>query len=236
MRHYRINDQTPLKTKRLLISPMNVKEIAAYQECEQNPLLRSALAEMQRSASEDPDQALWYTGWRISLRQGGETVGLLAFHGNPVDRTVELGFDILPPFRGNGYAQEAVEEIDKWAFARDNVYFINVLADQGNGSSNHILRKMGFYRIESPVEDQERWEIERPASGWIGIYLSIGLALGLALGQSFFGNMILGMVIGMSAGLALGASIDAQDRAARKRDHEPEKLDRPEPVQKKKKQ
>lgn len=234
MRHYRINDQTPLKTKRLLLSPMNPREIAAYEELEKDPLLRAALAEMRRGASEYPDQALWHTGWRISVRSSGETAGLVAFHGVPADRTVEVGFDILPAYRGSGYAQEAVEAICKWAFSHENVYFICAMADLNNTASNHILKNMGFYRIESPVEGQERWELERPASGWLAVYLSIGLAIGLALGQSFFGSMILGMVIGMSAGLALGAGMDSQDRAARKRDHESVKLDPPEPDQNKK--
>lgn len=235
MRHYRISDQTPLKTKRLLITPMIAKEIAVYEEKEQNTLLRAALAEMKRAVEEYPDQALWHTGWRIDDRQTGEAVGLIAFHGVPADRTVDIGFDILPPFRGSGYAEEAAQAICKWAFARENVYFIRVMADTDNAASHHIFKKMGFYRIDSPVEGQERWELERPPSGWFAVYMSVGLAIGLALGESLFGNLILGMILGMSAGIALGAAMDSQDRAARKRDNEPQKLDQPEPIQKKKK-
>ncbi len=235
MRHYRINDQTPLKTKRLLLTPMSVKELALYEEKEANMLLRSALAEMKRAVSEVPDQALWNTGWRIDLKQTGETLGLIAFHGEPADRSVDFGFDILPAHRGNGYAEEAVRAICSWAFARENVYFIRAMADTDNAASNHILKKIGFYRIESPVAGQERWELERPASSWIAVYMSIGLAIGLALGENFYGNMILGMILGMSAGIALGAVMDSHDRAARKRDNEPNKLDQPEPIRKKKK-
>jgi RimJ/RimL family protein N-acetyltransferase len=235
MRHYRISDQMPLKTKRLLIAPMSEKEIVAYEEREKDSLLRAALAEMKRNVTEFPDQALWHTGWLISVRQGGDAVGIAAFHGVPADRTVDIGYDILPQYRGNGYAEEAVKALSGWAFARENVYFIRAMADSKNDASNHILRKMGFYRIESSVEGQECWELERPPSSWFGSYLAIGLALGLALGQSFFGNMILGMLIGMSAGLALGAAMDSQDRAARKRNAEPKKLDQPVTNSKKKK-
>ena len=55
--------------------------------------------------------------------------------------------------------------------------------------------------------------------------LLLALAIGLALGSSFFGSQALGMTIGMAAGIALGATMDSQDRAARKREHEPRKLD-----------
>lgn len=227
MKPYRISDQMPLKTKRLIITPMNTKELDAYSELEENELLSAAILEMRRCIEEYPLEALWHTGWRITLRQTGDVAGLIAFHGIPVDRTVEMGYDILPARRGNGNAEEAAKALISWAFSRENVYFIRAMADIDNDASNHILQKLGFYRIESPVEGQTCWELERPASSWLGAYLAIGLAIGLALGQSFFGNMILGMVIGMSAGLALGAGLDSQDRAARKRDHEPKKLDPP---------
>lgn len=225
MRQYRINDQTPLKTKRLIIAPMQEKELEAYMAKEQDALLRAALIEMRRCVIDDPDQALWHTGWRIALRQTDATVGLIAFHGIPTDRTVDLGYDILPAFRGTGYAEEAVKAFCHWAFARENVYFVRAMADVNNGASNHILKKLGFCRIESPVEGQVRWELERPASNWISIYLCIGLAIGLVFGSALFANLITGMVIGLGAGLALGAAMDSQDRAARKREQESIHLD-----------
>ena len=171
MRHYRINDQNPLKTKRLMITPMRAGEIEPYELSQQDELLRGALAEMRRNAAEYPEQALWHTGWRVTLRQTGEDVGLLAFHGVPADRTVELGYDILAAHRGNGYAEEAVKALCGWAFGRESVYFIRALADEQNGASNHILEKLKFYRIESPVEGLLCWELERPASAWMPFYM-----------------------------------------------------------------
>ena len=43
-----------------------------------------------------------------------------------------------------------------------------------------------------------------------------------------FQNMALGLAVGIGAGLALGSGMDAQDRAARKRENAPKKLDAPE--------
>ncbi|NLI55221.1 MAG: GNAT family N-acetyltransferase [Clostridiales bacterium] len=225
MKHYRIEDQTPLKAKRLVLTPLSARELSALIEREADERLKGSYGEMHRDVTEHPDQALWYTGWRISLRQSGEPVGLLSFHGMAADRTVNLTCDIAAAHRGSGYAEEATKAICGWAFSQENVYFIRALADGDNAASNHILEKMKFYRIESPLEGKALWELERPASSWIAVYMSIGLALGLAFGTGFFGNMALGMAVGLGAGVALGAAMDSQDRAARKREHEPKKLD-----------
>lgn len=225
MYHYRINDQTPLKTKRLIITPMNEKQIAAMQQRITDDPLRGVLNEMRRGVLEHPVQALWYTGWEITLRQSGESVGIIGFQGEKTDKTVEMGFDIFAAYRENGYAKEAIQSLSDWAFGRENVYFLHVLVSEENKAANHILENLKFYRVESPVDGQIRWELERPASAWMAVYMCIGLSLGLALGSGFYGNMTLGMVVGMSAGLALGVALDSQDRAARKRDQAPKKLD-----------
>ncbi len=225
MRHHRISDQTPLKTKRLLLTPLSAKELAALEEQEQDELRRGALAQMRKNVVAYPDEALWYTGWRATLRDGGTQVGLLGFHGVPEDQTVDACYQIIPAHRGNGYGEEALKALCNWAFGRENVYFIGILADEDDAASNHVLEKQAFYRVESLVSGMNAWELERPASAWMVVYMSIGLALGLSLGQSFFDNIAIGLSIGLGAGLALGASLDAQDRAARKREHPPKKLD-----------
>lgn len=227
MRHYRINDQDPIKTKRLILTPLTAKQLAALEPEETDELLRGALVEMRKNVMDDPGYALWYTGWLVTLRQGGKPIGLLGFHGPAADQTVELGYEIKEAFRGNGYCQEAVKALTNWAFGCDGVYFISVLAPDCNAASNHILKKLGFYRVESPVADANAWELERPASAWMSVYMSLGLAVGIGFGQAMFDNMAIGLAIGLGAGLALGSGLDAQDRAARKCEHAPKKLDVP---------
>lgn len=212
---------------------MTAKELTAYEAQQQDLSLCGSLANMRRMVEENTDQALWHTAWNITLRQTGETIGLLAFQGAPADQTVELVFEVLAAYRGNGYAQEAISSLTDWALGRDSVYFVRVFTDEASEDCNHILKKLEFYRIESPVQGKQCWELERTQTAWISVYLSIGLALGLALGSGVFGNQMTGMTVGMSAGLALGAYMDAQDRKARKREQEPIKLDEPQPEKEK---
>ena len=224
MKHYRLSDQTPLKTKRLLLTPMSEKELTARIDGLEDELLKGAYTEMRRCVVAYPDQALWHTSWRMSLREGGETVGYVGFHGVARDKTVELGYDVLQQHRNKGYATEATKALVDWAFCQENVYFVHAMADEANDASNHILESLKFYRVESGLEGQTLWEIERPASAWMAIYMCIGLGAGMALGTGIYGNQVLGMMIGLSAGLALGVSLDSQDRAARKRDAEPKEI------------
>ena len=225
MKRYRISDQAPVKSKRLLLTPLNAKELAAEEERETDELLRGALSEMRRNVEENPEEALWYTAWRITPKKSGEALGLIGFHGMPVNKTLELGVNIFPEHRGNGYGQEAIAALCNWSYGSTEAYYVGMLADEQNVAANHVLEKLKFYRVESPVHGMIAWELERPASSWLTFYLCIGLALGLSLGASFFGSQTTGMIIGMAAGLALGASMDAQDRAARKRENPPKKLE-----------
>lgn len=227
MRHFRISDQDPIKTKRLILTPLTAKQLAAQEAEEGNELLRGALVEMRNHVIDEPGLALWYTGWLVSLKNGGTPVGLLGFHGPAADQTVELGYEIRAEHRGNGYCEEAVKALVNWAFGCDGVYFISVLAEEQNGASNHVLEKLKFYRVESPVAGMNAWELERPASTWMSVYMCFGLAIGIAFGQTLFNNIGIGLAIGLGTGLALGSGLDSQDRAARKREHAPKKLDVP---------
>ena len=228
MRHFRISDQNPIKTKRLLLTPLNAKQLAALEAEETDELLRGVLGEMRKNVTDYHDLALWHTGWQISLRTGGQVVGLLGFHGVAVNQTVEIGYEIREAFRGNGYGEEAIKALCNWAFGCEGVYFISALAAEDNATSNRILEKLEFYRVESPVSGMNAWELERPASAFQSIYMVLGIALGISFGQTMFQNMALGLAVGIGAGLALGSGMDAQDRAARKRKNAPKKLDAPE--------
>lgn len=203
---------------------MNEKELSQRISEEPDDLVRSAYIEMRRCVQASYDQALWHTYWRITLRETKQLVGYLGFHGEPKDQTVEMGFDLLERFRGEGYASEATKALCDWAFLTEGVYFVRVMTASGNMASEQYLKDLKFYPIDCPIEGHAYWELERPASAWVAVYLCLGLAIGLALGSSFFGNQALGMTIGMATGVALGAMMDSKDRAARKRDNEPKRL------------
>jgi len=87
-------------------------------------------------------------GWGIWLMVGlseGSLVGDIGFKGPPDDfQTVEIGYSVLPAFRGRGYATEAARALIDWGFAQPGVQRIvaNCLAD--NAASIRVLEKAGM--------------------------------------------------------------------------------------------
>ncbi|MCE5236437.1 MAG: GNAT family N-acetyltransferase [Clostridiaceae bacterium] len=158
----------------------------------------------------------WGAPWRVCLKSG-EAVGSAGFRGAPENKTVEVLCEIDAPHRGNGYAPEALKAILKWAFSQPGVYFIRAYALEGDAAAR-LLTKHGFL----PRGEGERgklYELEKPKSDNLSLYLCIGAGLGAGLGAAYE-NIPTGIAIGMSAGLALGALLDAADKKARAREAE----------------
>lgn len=215
-------NQRPIPTKRMTLTPMSVDELNELIERETDAHMKQAYTEMRDGVLQNPDQALWYTAWRMTLKETGEMLGDLCFHSAPADKTVEIGYGVLEQYRKNGYATEAVRALIDWAFTQTNVYFVRAITDAGNEASEHLLEKLKFNKLPlDPAaadleEGQTLWELEKPASMWMAIFMCLGMGCGGAIGSAS-DNYSMGMVLGMSIGLAIGSALDAQDRTQRKR-------------------
>lgn len=202
-----------LRTKRLHITPMTDGELRAAIASETDEHMKKAYSEMLENCVANPAVRVWYTDWRIALRESGDPIGGVGFKGPPVNGAVEIGYGLFDPRRGNGYATEAAKAMIDWAFSQEGVYFVTAETEPDNAASQRVLQKLGF----SPAgagEEGPRFEKERPASAWFSIYLCLGLSIGLCLGTSF-DNIAIGMSLGMCIGLALGSSLDAADKKKR---------------------
>ncbi|MFR3971785.1 MAG: GNAT family N-acetyltransferase [Subdoligranulum sp.] len=87
---------------------------------------------------------------------------LLNSSGPAKDRTVEIGYGILPSYEGNGYMTEAVQGMIRWAFAQQDVDFVEAEADPDNRASQRILEKCGFVPNGKTGEEGPRFVVERP--------------------------------------------------------------------------
>ncbi len=210
-------NQHPISTKRMRLAPMRVDELEEMIDAETDPHMKNAYAEMRDGVLNHPGQEVWYTAWRMTRKDSGEMIGDIGFKGEPDDKTVEIGYGVLEAHRGQGYTTEAVKALCEWAFAKENVYFVRAITEDGNTASERVLEKNEFKRIEGANAGEVLWEIERPASAWMVIYMCLGLSVGMSLGLSVFGNSVFGMSIGLGIGLLLGISLDAQDKNNRVR-------------------
>jgi len=120
--------------------------------------LRRRIAQLR----EDPDIQRWLA--RAIVRRGtGAMVGNAGFHGPPGvneanhERALEIGYGVLPEYRRQGYASEAVEGLIAWAGTQGIDHFVASVAP-GNEPSLAIIRKLGFVRTGEHIDPEDGLE------------------------------------------------------------------------------
>ncbi|MGN0350065.1 MAG: GNAT family N-acetyltransferase [Roseburia sp.] len=154
------NEELQLKTKRLVISPMSDEELKTL--IIETPIyeLKQAYQEMLDGCMKNPKHRLWYTAWKISLKENKKLIGSAGFKGSANNYSVEIGYGIDDGFEGNGYATEAVKAIIDWAFEQEGIYFIEAETDPDNRASQRILDKL-FFKSNGTGEEGPRFVLEK---------------------------------------------------------------------------
>lgn len=115
-----------------------------------------------------PEVVGWYTWY--ALRRGGPQravlVGAAGFIGPPSEEgDAEIGFSIMPAWRGHGYATELVGALLTWALDDPRVRRIVAHTTPQNAASCRVLEKSGFHRAGHTEEPQTMcFELLRPPS------------------------------------------------------------------------
>ncbi len=85
--------------------------------------------------------------WAIVERETATVVGDIGFVGPPDrDRSVEIGYSVVPSRRRRGYASEAAVALVAWALARPEVEHVVATCDADNRASIRTLERAGFER------------------------------------------------------------------------------------------
>ncbi len=93
-------------------------------------------------------------------------VGHVGFHGAPGDHDlsawtpvgVEMGWTVLPAWRGRGIATEAVAALVAWALEQ-GVSGVVAGIDPANLASQRVAERVGFHRVAAVDDDDEREDI-----------------------------------------------------------------------------
>ena len=106
-----------------------------------------------------PDHAPWLLR-AIVLDDGDRpAIGHINFHGSPDERGVpEVGYELLPQFRGKGYAIEAVRGLFDWARREHGVTRFRASVAPDNERSQHLIAKLGFVRIGEQWDEEDGLE------------------------------------------------------------------------------
>ncbi|NWJ48428.1 MAG: GNAT family N-acetyltransferase [Chloroflexi bacterium] len=163
-----------LETLRLSLIPCSAGMVQAllYKREEFEPLVMARLpleypspevAEflpfLQQQIANHPEQAEW--GLRF-LRHRTESIiiGDAGFKGAPdFSGTVEIGYSILPQYRRQGYALEAVKALLEWATALPKVRQVVAECENDNLASIGVLEKAGLVRT-GIIDNLIKWRLK----------------------------------------------------------------------------
>lgn len=94
------------------------------------------------------EEGTYRPGWgpyAIVRASDRRAIGGMGFHAAPdTAGRAELGYDLVPSARGNGYATEAVTALAGWAFRQPGLTLLEATVNDGNAPSHAVLRRAGF--------------------------------------------------------------------------------------------
>jgi [ribosomal protein S5]-alanine N-acetyltransferase len=122
---------------------------------------------LRRLESGGTDAIGWY-GWYGIRRATAEVPATLilsaGYLGPPgADGIVEMGYSVVPEWRGHGYAAEAVSALVRHALNHQSVRRVVAHAADANTASHAVLTRCGFTRV-GPGKDPGYVRFERPRS------------------------------------------------------------------------
>jgi RimJ/RimL family protein N-acetyltransferase len=87
-------------------------------------------------------------------RSARTVVGLVGFHGPPDEhRRAEVGYEVFPPYRRQGYASEAVSGLFDWAARRHGVRTFLASIASDNEPSMRLALGLGFHQVGAQVDE-----------------------------------------------------------------------------------
>ena len=143
---------------------LKAQALAAYQLPKDFPgnlggWMRIRLAQLERNPLEQK-----FLTRSIILKTG--MIGTIGFHAKPDARgRLEVGYEIFPKFRRQGFALEAVQALFNWAKLEPEVKNFVASVSPTNTASLGLIRKLGFVQIgrQWDEEDGEELVFEVPA-------------------------------------------------------------------------
>jgi RimJ/RimL family protein N-acetyltransferase len=100
-----------------------------------------------------PGQAEWWMYYFLDPELG-VLIGSGGYKGPPKDGTVEIGYEIAPGFRGQGYATAAVRQLVDRAFNTVEVAVVEARTLPRANASGAVLTKAGFACQGTVPDDQ----------------------------------------------------------------------------------
>lgn len=88
-------------------------------------------------------------------------IGGIGFHGPPDEASrVEIGYNIIPTYQGQGYATKMARRVIDWAFQTPGIQVITAECLDDNLGSIRVLEKVGMRRLAAEG-NKLKWELQK---------------------------------------------------------------------------
>lgn len=126
---------------------------------------RGALEYSLDKLSKNENEKGWWTYLPIHINDN-KLIGSGGFKGKPTQEgMVELGYEIMPEYRNQGFATEMTKALIEIAFKNKNVKSVIAHTLGQNNPSTKVLIKCGFNKVEEINDPDDgliwKWEFNR---------------------------------------------------------------------------
>ena len=126
------------------------------------PDLVEALPVFVEKMEKAPSEPVW--DWIAIHRLDQAVIGGIGFMGGPdKDGVVEVGYDIIPEYRKQGYATEMARSLIAWAFQETDIKVVTASCHDDNIGSIKVLENVGMRRLE-PDGNMLKWDIRKDST------------------------------------------------------------------------
>jgi ribosomal-protein-alanine N-acetyltransferase len=157
-----------LETERLFLRRVNnsdVKEILQLRSDPETikyiprPLLKNTEDALEHIANIDAKIATQEgINWAITLKGSQKLIGIIGHYRiSPENYRSEIGYMLLPQFRGKQIIPEAIKKVVKYGFEEMKLHSIEAIIDPANLASEKVLQKNGFKK-EAHLKENEFYE------------------------------------------------------------------------------
>ena len=121
--------------------------------------LLEALPFFIQALEKDPVGLIWDS---IIIHKAEQiAIGGIGFHGGPDEAgMVEIGYNIIPAYEGQGYATEMARRVIDWAYHTPGILVITTECLDDNIGSIRVLEKVGMRRL-APEGNRLKWELHK---------------------------------------------------------------------------
>ncbi len=97
-----------------------------------------------------------YGPYRVVRKSDGESLGICGLFRREFLNDPDLGYAVLPGFRGEGYASEAARQVLVIASVVFGLKRVKALISPANAASIHVIEKLGFeYERRCRIDDDD---------------------------------------------------------------------------------